>query len=395
MATGELVPLNGDVHGPTLNRAARVRDLARAGEILLSASTADRGNLLNTIESNPQAVGVIRNGQPRLVGVDSAPIRRQAIVLDSRDEVTLYDMSTRQAVASLAKAGTSYRVPDFSPDGDVVAVSSYSTECLGSADCADAAVEVFDARDLSPRGVRYDGFPYRAADVAFSPDGSSLAAIGPLPWANSGGNIAVWRVDAPGEPARRLSLRDVGEDRFLTPFSPESGWIRFSPDGTRLYASGAGPTIALDVATGEEVARFDGLGALALSPDGRTIAINMTQDRIELFDTASGARRAQLTGHDAAVIAAVFSADGTMIASVSNDETVIVWDVSTGERRQQFHGHAGSVLGVDFSADGSELFTSGADGSVIIWDLDRTRGLTRGLAPPRDPRAWRAGQLQP
>ena len=41
MATGELVPLNGDVHGPTLNRAARVRDLARAGEIVLSASTAD------------------------------------------------------------------------------------------------------------------------------------------------------------------------------------------------------------------------------------------------------------------------------------------------------------------------------------------------------------------
>ena len=108
------------------------------------------------------------------------------------------------------KSGDGYRVPDFSPDGDVVAVSSFSTECLGSADCADATVEVFDARDLRPRGVRYDGFSYRAADVAYSPDGSSLATIGPLPWADSGGNIAVWRVDAPGEPARRLSLRDVG-----------------------------------------------------------------------------------------------------------------------------------------------------------------------------------------
>ena len=41
LATGELVHLDGDVHGPTLNRGARVRELARAGEVLASASTAD------------------------------------------------------------------------------------------------------------------------------------------------------------------------------------------------------------------------------------------------------------------------------------------------------------------------------------------------------------------
>jgi WD40 repeat protein/class 3 adenylate cyclase len=387
------------------DEAATIADARRAGAegmeeraydraLLLAAegqhlwdSAETRGNLLNTIERNPQALGVIRNGQPRLVGVDSAPASRQAMVFDSRDEITLYDMSTRQAVASLAEAGMSYPVADFSPDGDVVAVSSLPTECLGSAECADAAVEVFDARDLSPRGVRYDGFGYFAADVAYSPDGSSLAAIGPLPWAGPLDNIAVWRVDAPGEPASRLSLRNEGELQFLTPYDFPSGWVRFSPDGTRLYASGAGPTIAFDLANGGEVRRFEGLGALALSPDGRTIAIKVTQDRIGLFDTASGARRAQLAGHDAAITAAAFSADGTMVASVSNDETVIVWDVSTGERRQQFHGHAGSVLGVDFSADGSELYTSGADGSVIIWDLDRTRGLTRDVLGPSVPDA--------
>jgi class 3 adenylate cyclase/tRNA A-37 threonylcarbamoyl transferase component Bud32/WD40 repeat protein len=41
LATGELVPVDHEVLGPTVNRAARIRDLARAGEILLSASTAD------------------------------------------------------------------------------------------------------------------------------------------------------------------------------------------------------------------------------------------------------------------------------------------------------------------------------------------------------------------
>jgi class 3 adenylate cyclase/WD40 repeat protein len=40
-ATGELLQVEGDLFGPTLSRAARVRELAKAGEILLAATTAD------------------------------------------------------------------------------------------------------------------------------------------------------------------------------------------------------------------------------------------------------------------------------------------------------------------------------------------------------------------
>ncbi len=115
------------------DEAATIADARRAGAealeeraydraLLLAAegqhlwdSAETRGNLLNTIERNPQALGVVRNGQPRLVGVDSAPAGHQAIVFDSRDEVTLYDMSTRQAVASLGEAGRSYPVCGLQP----------------------------------------------------------------------------------------------------------------------------------------------------------------------------------------------------------------------------------------------------------------------------------------
>jgi len=40
-ATGELLRVDGDLFGPTLSRAARVRELAKAGEIMLSATTAN------------------------------------------------------------------------------------------------------------------------------------------------------------------------------------------------------------------------------------------------------------------------------------------------------------------------------------------------------------------
>ena len=149
-----------------------------------------------------------------------------------------------------------------------------------------------------------------------------------------------------------------------------------------MYASGFGPTIAFDLASGAEVRRFEGLGALALNPDGRTIAIRTAEDRIGLVDTATGRQHVELVGHGAAVLDAAFSADGTMLASVGNDEKAIVWDVATGELRHELGGPTGSVLSVDFSADGSELYTAGADGSLIAWDLDRTRGLAHELVGP-------------
>ena len=207
------------------DEAATIADARRAGAegleeraydraLLLAAegqhlwdSPETRGNLLNTIERYPQALGVIRNGQFGLVGVDSAPVGHQAMVFDSGHEVTLFDMSTRQAVASLAEAGMSFPVADFSPDGDVVAVSSLPTECLGSGECADAAVEVFDARDLSPR----------ASDTT----GSGTTQ--------------------PTSPTRRMDRRSLRSDRsrgrVRSTTSPSGGW---TPRASRRAVSACG-----------------------------------------------------------------------------------------------------------------------------------------------------------
>ncbi len=67
LATGELVHLDGDVHGPTLNRAARIRDLARAGEVLASASTADVVR-----PALPAGVDLLTLGPHVLRGLDGA-----------------------------------------------------------------------------------------------------------------------------------------------------------------------------------------------------------------------------------------------------------------------------------------------------------------------------------
>ena len=121
---------------------------------------------------------------------------------------------------------------------------------------------------------------------------------------------------------------------------------------------------------------------MALSPDGRTLAIATPESSVQLVDTATGAVRAELVGHDTLITAATFSADGTRVATTSNDETVAVWDATTGKQLDVLRGHAGSVLDVAFSQNGSTLFSSGADRSVFMWDVEGSSGLARSVTGP-------------
>lgn len=346
-------------------------------------SPETRGNLVTTIERSPQAIGIIRIGTG-LRGLDVAPNRRLIAVADQADDVSFYDAATRSRVGRLADDDTSYATPVFSPDGKQVAVSRFERRCrIGS--CKAFGVDVFTVDDLERPDRTYEGLGSPSADLAYSADGRFLAAIAPLPFSGAVDNIAVWQVDQPRRPMIRLSLSEIGENVSLTPSSGPPGSVLLSPDGSQLYASGAGPTVAFDVATGKEVARYDGVGALALSPDGRTLAVAETSTRVGLLDTATGKRRAELIGHDGAITNAAFSPDNRTVATVSNDETAMVWNAATGERLRVLEGHAGSVLGVGFGADGSELYTSGSDGLIMRWDLDRTRGLARDLVTSTSP----------
>ena len=81
------------------------------------------------------------------------------------------------------------------------------------------------------------------------------------------GNVAIWRVDAPDAPML-LDLPHAGANPGAPNWANAFGRVRFSPDGSRLYASGFGPTAIFDTRTGELVGELEGDGILAVSPDG-------------------------------------------------------------------------------------------------------------------------------
>jgi WD40 repeat protein/DNA-binding SARP family transcriptional activator len=362
-----------------------------------------RGALLTTIGRSPRIAGMIRSEGAQFVDLDVSPSGSRMVTSDDDGVVTIFDLGTRQVVDTLSTGAVVRRAPTYSPDGESVAMTSRLaalctvTECDPAAECSVVgcasdghAVEVRDADDLSADPVRFVGLEFDATNVVWSPDGTQLAAA--VPFASNerlSVPIAVWDVDHPEEPRHLLEPRFIGADFRPTPFSETPAWLAFAPDGRTLYASGAGPVTVLDLDSGAVRSVIDGLGGLALSRDGTTMAVRSNFRAVRLVDVATGASTVELAGHDDIITTAVFSADGTVLATASTDETIGIWDVVTGDRIASLTGHAGSINDLVFDADASALYSAAADRSLVTWDLDGTDGITTTLAAasldlPRD-----------
>jgi WD40 repeat protein len=144
------------------------------------------------------------------------------------------------------------------------------------------------------------------------------------------------------------------------------GAVKFSPDGSQLYASGFGPTVVFETATGQELHRIAGSGILSVSPDGTRIAVRDGSFAVRIVDSP-GVAAPITVPLSSFPSAADFSADSGQLA-IAAGTGVIVASTETGEITEMLHSHDGLVTAVEFRATG-ELVTAGADGAIITWDL--------------------------
>ncbi len=348
-------------------------------------SAETEGALLTAIGRSPRVEAVLPTGGAVASELAVSSDGAHLAVADDAGAVRVYDLTTRKEIGHLAHpSGGAYFAPSFSPDASQLAVASLTGDCFFHA-CGGKSVtiEVFAADDLDATPTGYSGMLPPTTHVAWSDDGRYLVGSGPFFHFGHTDSIGVWRVDEPAAPIHLLKPRYIGSDvrPIPTPFSPS--WVAFSPDGDTLYASGSGPVTALDLTSGKADAIYDGLGALALSPDGSLLALRAASNEVRLVDTATGATVAKLSGHDAMITGAAFTADGSRLATASNDESVSVWDVEAGTRLLDLRGHAGAILDVTFDDSGARLFSSATDRSVIEWDLDDPSTLAPSLAGAR------------
>ncbi len=368
------------------------------------------GNQIRTLGGGLEMVG----GNPYdIMDVAVSPDGKTLASTFGANTLTLWDPSTGQALHSLVDNLASFRSLAFSPDGKTLAVApDYAALWLIDVSTGNKTRTFTGDQGFSSTG--------------FSPDGRTLAVAANLSTvevldAHSGkvlrtseehtGPISGTALSADGKAlVAAYGAYAVGKTTFMAfnisdgvshDLGPGSCYPPFalSPDG-RTVASKCLPQGSdnnevglLAVAGGREIRTVTtqpfetgvALGALAFSPDGRTLALGMDSDyigqpQIRFLNVAGGAGRNTQAPFTDSVASLAFSPDGKFLAegpvqTVNSaggapiEKTVRVWDVASAKEILALPGYKDSVTSIVFSPDGKMLATgNNEDQKIRIWE---------------------------
>lgn len=221
------------------------------------------------------------------------------------------------------------------------------------------------------------------------PRGTPRSPINALAYAPKPNLLGVTRHGA-------VELHDGTTHRLLRTLTGLRGQVNalvFSADGAHLFAAAGEPGFAGEVrqfktADATLVRVFEGhrdaIYALALSSDGTTLATGSYDQKIILWNPATGTPIKTLNGHNGAIFALDFRPDGKLLASASADRTVKLWDVASGERRDTLAQSLKELYTIAFSPDGKRLLAGGVDNRIRVWAIsERAAETTNPLIESR------------
>lgn len=162
--------------------------------------------------------------------------------------------------------------------------------------------------------------------------------------------------------------------------------VAVSPDGkTVALGSGWGSVQQTDLSTGEPVAGAKGhndwVCAVTYSSDGKYLVSaggsefmperngGKTSAEIKVWDRIAQTERGKLTGHTNKVFSALFSPDGQTLATGAADQIIRLWDIEQMKERSVLEGHTDAISSLSWSKDGTRLASSSWDKTVKLWDV--------------------------
>jgi WD40 repeat protein len=186
-----------------------------------------------------------------------------------------------------------------------------------------------------------------------------------------------------------VKVWDVRDGKVvLTLTEPEEvGAIALTRDGKRLAMGRSDRTIRMiDVGTGKELVAMGGAKGAADVERGNS------QDKGAAPAPApSDSAAAKGPGHTGPLTGLAFSPDGNTLASTAGNPNpfglvleVKLWNAQTGSLLANLDGgHKSAVTCVAFSADGKTLITGGRDSKLVVWDV-ASRKATKTFPMPID-----------
>ncbi|GAA5076354.1 hypothetical protein [Nocardia iowensis] len=340
--------------------------------------------------AGPREIMALQLGE-RLMAVGFAPGGATMVTIGERG-TRIWDVTDPRSPAELARMGA--------PASTIASVAFHGNVMATATN--DKSVQLWDIRD--PRRPQelgaFSGDADRLHQLAFSPDGRTMAAAG-------GDTVGLWDVTDPRTPRPIRVLTGHAALVSGVTFSPDgrfiatASWdhdvrlwpvpdgapavlsghaaavtsVAFSPDGRWLASTGGG-TILWDVTDparpGNVTTIPGGRSAVAFSPDSATVAAVDDDKAVRLQDL----RALPLVGHRDIVADAAFAPDGRVLATASWDGTARLWDVSDPRVRRPLATltvGARPSRSVAFSPDGRTLATASEDGIAVLWKVDDPR----------------------
>jgi WD40 repeat protein/serine/threonine protein kinase len=313
--------------------------------------------------------------------------------------VQFWDVATHEAVAAWPIASNSCDFLAYSLDGKRLAVAT-----------VEGAVELWDTATKQKLNTfsGHTGYLYM---VAFSPDGTQLASAG------VDGTVRLWdptgrrEVVPLARSAPDINHLDLGPDgKAMLAYVPgktiqfwdaatgeprgdpivKTGWwggmsFCWTADGKRVFAiDGLKHIQVFDAATGKAVRTLEidaeGVGAIAVSPDGKWCAHAAPGGAAKVRDAVTGAESQTLQGFDDQVYYLSFSPDGSHLLGVDSGSRLKIWDRVTGREIAATRLSDVFVLRVRYSADGKRLAVMGLQhqsgvGEIRVLDAETGREL--------------------
>jgi WD40 repeat protein/class 3 adenylate cyclase len=386
VATGERRELNGRHNGGAEGVGFSPDGMTLAstgGDQLVLVWDVASGQLLETLAGH--------NGRVKTPAFGPDGKTLYTVSLDG--SVIVWDLSGERRLGRPFTAGAGIAQPGdvgssfaLSPDGHLLAANQ-----------ADGSVVIHDGKSLDVVKTIVAVSSGSANDVAFSPDGRTLAVAG------DGGEVSLWDAETwtrHGTPLAGIpAASGGGPNRALS--------VAFSPNGRTVVAGALDGKVYLwDAQTGGPLAAPIQTGGesvldVAFSPDGSKLAA-----AFQVFDKESpigvggwatvwnaGDRSKLFTvnvdndyGHADAV---TFSRDGRLFVTGGGTGDVRFFDARTGKRQgRTVFASAGWVLSMGFDAGGKRLVTGGSDGSVRLINVGSRQQVGSALPGLANTAVW-------
>lgn len=277
----------------------------------------------------------------------------------------VWDLETKQKIMTVSDPGSTIRSAAFSPDGKKLATGAEN-----------ASVKIWDIASgellQSFRTYTYTyppvGGPYHVSAVAFSPDGTTLAAT------DYYGYIRLWDLTQNQE-MLTLTVAGGSNDRLF-----------FLPGGLSIFLSQSNQGVLISLPEKRILHEIEG-GATHPIID-ESLALNMIGDYTSSDDHEIAIRTWDLaTGHllnqtpflfvGRSVQKAVFSPDGTTVVIKKSDMQAEIWDTHLKTKFANFGDSAMNIESFAFLSSRADLF--GVSGNKIhFYDISNIKAAVQG-----------------